>query len=56
MRKQKVYLETTMFSRYFETERDYFAETIKMPELVNRLNGLKGIYICSPMEVVENDD
>jgi len=30
MRKQKIYLETTMFNRYFEHERDYYADTKKL--------------------------
>ncbi len=32
MRKQKIYLETTIFNRYFDYDRDYHLETLKLFE------------------------
>jgi len=52
MRIPKVYLETTLFNFQHIVKH----KTVKMTGYINALNGYRAIEICSPMEVVENEN
>jgi hypothetical protein len=54
MAKLRVYLETTMFNYYFQHINKL--KTKRMTELINLSEGYKGITICTPMEVFDDDE
>ncbi|MDR0882813.1 MAG: hypothetical protein LBP55_09790 [Candidatus Adiutrix sp.] len=82
MRKYRVYLETTMFNYYFDSDRDGHVDTVRMFEaigegeyegytsgyvinkiktkemtaLINAREGYRNIIICTPMEVLDNEE
>ena len=56
MRKPKIYLETTMFNYYFDTERDGHADTVKLFEEIKagKYEAYTAIYVTD--ELIKADD
>ena len=47
----KLYLETTMFNYYFDTERDGHADTVR----VNNDKGYGTVLVCTAKEVLADE-
>jgi len=51
MRKQRIYLETTLFNRYLEKERDYHVETKRLFEeiIVGKYEAFTSAYVIEEL-------
>ncbi|MDR2855099.1 MAG: hypothetical protein LBV40_02940 [Methanomicrobiales archaeon] len=57
MRKQKIYLETTLFNYYFDEERDAHADTVKLFEDVaaGKYEAYTSDYVVRELENTESE-
>ena len=55
MRKPKIYLETTMFNYYFDTDRDAHADTVKLFEevLAGKYEAYTSLYVTGELVKAE---
>ncbi|MCL1996499.1 MAG: PIN domain-containing protein [Defluviitaleaceae bacterium] len=56
MRKPKIYLETTMFNYYFDTEREAHASTVKLFEEIKagKYDAFTSFYVTDEIEMASN--
>jgi predicted nucleic acid-binding protein len=58
MRKLKIYLETSVFNYYFDTERDGHADTVKLFEEMQtgKYKAFTSIYVTDELERTKDDE
>jgi len=58
MRKHKIYLETTIFNYYFDTERDGHADTVKLFEEIraDKYEAYTSTYVTDELEETKDND
>jgi len=58
MRKPRIYLETTIFNYYFDTERDGYADTVKLFEEIRdgKHEAFTSTYVTDELEETKDHD